>query len=554
MSKFLDLTGVNNLWGKVKSKILSDITSNVTSKIGVANGIASLDANTKLPVSQLPALKTINNNSIVGEGNISIDLSLYKIVNSLPTTGIDVNKIYLVLSEAESSSNGNIYTEYIYANNKWEEIGKYKAKVDLTNYVTFADVVKDGRNGVMPTEYYHFLKNFVQGGINFTAVLDAGVYGNINPFVQNLDNVALKYHTVSGSGGLRSGLSGKITSATATQAGVMTPTHVNALESLIEDQRDYYSVRLKLDSIHQNNIIEAAISENLGRFAIQQHRNGGRYKAIAIDTYIEADDATIEIMPIVSPVRISVGNLDGRVKLSYDINFIYYQTSIDGQTASEATATIKILFNSDGSVVDKKIVGMTHIPTLTTVQHDILKNLEENAYSLIADEVLSYNADVVTIPVVVPGQGDDIQSVPIEAATSTTAGIMTAADKVKLDSLSSGGGNKFIIDYDNAEQIRMKLESLTISEDLVNNEFANCVLRGYDDRNMLSLLPASCIYTDLSLSDAANIVFTAHTDTQIITLRIDASINNNRFTVSSINLETRDIVYTNEQTTSLLKQ
>lgn len=738
MSKFLDLSGVTNLWNKVKSRIVTDINSNVTNKIGVANGIASLGSNAKLPVSQLPALKTINNNSIVGEGNISIDLSLYKIVNSLPTTNIDVNKIYLVLSEAESSSNGNVYTEYIYVNNKWEEIGKYKAKVDLTNYVTFGDVATSSNNGLMIPSQYSFLSKFIDS-LAYTGVLAINYYTKRNPFEQKPDNVTLKYNAVSSNGQLYTNVPCTINPVTDTLAGVMLPAHKKSLDSLVEDQKDSYSVTLKLnniDSNDSNNIIEATISENLGRFAYRQKADELKYKAIAINTYISTNDDIAEVMPRIFPVIIRNGNTDNQVILSYNVEFRYWKTSTDGnQTSLNARANITILFDSDGNVVDKNYIYEGAIPELSDEQYNILKDLEKNSYSLIADETLSYNEDNLTIPVIVPGS-NDIQNILINSATSTTAGVMSAADKSKIETIfntpyvtnitsevtstgvdfnilytsidnsehdsfsipnasaSSSGlmtaadkanlnnlskgmtlksivpvtyfnvhsfefikpdgsisyltpntstydrhdylvealglvskreqeylhnlyrhtargvkniyinddneliisctespslgslrsreyiigcatstkagllsaemynklnslnsrGSKFIIDYNNAEQIKTKLESLTISEDLFNNEFVNCFLSNLDSNNTFTLLPASCLYTNLSLSDAANIVFTAHTDTQIITLRIDASVNNNRFTVNSINLETRDIVYTNEQTTNLLKQ
>lgn len=560
MSKFLDLTGVSNLWGKVKSRIITDINSNVTSKIGVANGIASLGSNAKLPVSQLPALKTINNNSIVGEGNINIDLSLYKIVNSLPTTNIDVNKIYLVLSEAESSSNGNVYTEYIYVNNKWEEIGKYKAKVDLTNYVTFDDVVTEYKNGVFAnTDKVKFDKLFnnVIPGLAIKTL--PGTFnskrGTYNPYTHSYFIPAYVIgHTNPNTEGYL--IIPVLDGGDVGDVGLMLKSDKIALDSLVEDQKDSYSVTLKLnniDSNDSNNIIEATISENLGRFAYRQKADEVKYKAIAINTYISTNDDIAEVMPRIFPVIIRNGNTDNQVILSYNVEFKYWKTSTDGnQTSFNARANITILFDSDGNVVDKNYIYEGAIPELSDEQYNILKDLEENSYSLIADETLSYNEDSLTIPVIVPGS-NDIQNILINSATSTKAGLLSAEMYNKLNSLNSRG-SKFIIDYNNAEQIKTKLESLTISEDLFNNEFVNCFLSNLDSNNTFTLLPASCLYTNLSLSDAARIVFTAHTDTQIITLRIDASVNNDRFTVDSINLETRDIVYTNEQTTNLFKQ
>jgi hypothetical protein len=79
-------------------------------------------------------LKTVNGTSVAGTGDITIDLSLYKIVSSLPTADIDANKIYLVASA--SGLEGDNYKEYIYADSKWELIGEYKAEVALVNYYT----------------------------------------------------------------------------------------------------------------------------------------------------------------------------------------------------------------------------------------------------------------------------------------------------------------------------------------------------------------------------------------------------------------------------------
>lgn len=63
-----------------------------------------------------------------------LDLTLYVIADSLPTSDIKTNKIYLVRNA--SGADGNIYTEYAYINSAWEKIGEYKANVDLSNYYT----------------------------------------------------------------------------------------------------------------------------------------------------------------------------------------------------------------------------------------------------------------------------------------------------------------------------------------------------------------------------------------------------------------------------------
>lgn len=62
-----------------------------------------------------------------------------EIVESLPTTDIDLNTIYMILSG--TSATENVYNEFMYVNNAWELIGT--SATDLTNYYTKAEV--DGK-------------------------------------------------------------------------------------------------------------------------------------------------------------------------------------------------------------------------------------------------------------------------------------------------------------------------------------------------------------------------------------------------------------------------
>lgn len=75
-----------------------------------------------------------------GTLDVTLDTTISKIVESLPTapaTG-DENKIHLVLSS--TSKSGNTYTEYIWVEGKWEEMGKFKPDVDLTPYLKVVDL------------------------------------------------------------------------------------------------------------------------------------------------------------------------------------------------------------------------------------------------------------------------------------------------------------------------------------------------------------------------------------------------------------------------------
>lgn len=198
--KFLDLTGVSTLWTNVKGLV----KTNVTDKLGAANGIATLDASKKLTASQLPTLKTINGNSIVGSGNITIDLGLYKVVEALPDTNIDANKIYLVINSG--APEGNEYSEYIYANSKWELIGQYKADIDLSPYAKKSDI------GSYVTE------------IDIDQTINSV---NIDTSTKNINTGhVLVTHSI-------------ISSATSTDAGIMTSADKNKLDNIAENANNY---------------------------------------------------------------------------------------------------------------------------------------------------------------------------------------------------------------------------------------------------------------------------------------------------------------------------
>ena len=182
MSNFLDKAGLQHYNEKIKAYVDSksggvntDLTSHIGNKKnphgvtkeqvglgnvanvaqiplsqkGVASGVATLGTDGKLTAAQLPAMKTVNGVSVVGSGNISIDLSLYKVVDSLPTTGIDATKIYIV--PAKTTGDKNIKAEYVYTGNpastydasKWEKLGEAQ-----TNIVVDAELSATSTNPI----------------------------------------------------------------------------------------------------------------------------------------------------------------------------------------------------------------------------------------------------------------------------------------------------------------------------------------------------------------------------------------------------------------------
>lgn len=99
-------------------KINKELAKTVkTEQIGKPNGVASLDQNGSVPTEQL--------------GNI--DTNLFIIVDQLPEEDIKDGKIYCI-RDTSSTDEQNVYIEYAYLNNKWEEVGRFKAEPDLSDY------------------------------------------------------------------------------------------------------------------------------------------------------------------------------------------------------------------------------------------------------------------------------------------------------------------------------------------------------------------------------------------------------------------------------------
>lgn len=115
---YLGKTGLTALWDKCKSMFVK------SSEKGKANGVATLDNNGNVPLSQL--------------GNI--DTTFAEVVTELPTSGI---KKHIYMKKAGTTGNKNIYAEYIYTGDvsstydvtKWEKLGEASTSIDLSGYV-----------------------------------------------------------------------------------------------------------------------------------------------------------------------------------------------------------------------------------------------------------------------------------------------------------------------------------------------------------------------------------------------------------------------------------
>ena len=106
----------------------------------------------------LDNLKTalfLNNKKLIEKINKSASLSI-EIVDTLPIENIKINTIYLVNNS--SNKENNIYTEYLYVNNKWEVIGS--TDVDLTDYVKKTELDNKLKDYTKTTDVNNKLKDY----------------------------------------------------------------------------------------------------------------------------------------------------------------------------------------------------------------------------------------------------------------------------------------------------------------------------------------------------------------------------------------------------------
>ena len=131
-------------------------------QIGQPNGVAGLDSTGNVPIDQL--------------ANISTDL--FVVVSELPTEDIKEGKIYCI-KDTSSTAQDNGYIEYAYINNKWEKIGQFQAKPDLSGYAKLSGAVFTGNVKVMNNVLIDSYDISVARNINFRNIKAGITFANV---------------------------------------------------------------------------------------------------------------------------------------------------------------------------------------------------------------------------------------------------------------------------------------------------------------------------------------------------------------------------------------
>ena len=100
----------------------------------ISNGVITIGANTITPLTNHQSLANYYTKSEVNSHISSIPKFATAVVTDLPTSNISNTTIYLKKTGDDTQ---NLYTEYIYVNSKWEQLGTQK--LDLSGYLTKTD-------------------------------------------------------------------------------------------------------------------------------------------------------------------------------------------------------------------------------------------------------------------------------------------------------------------------------------------------------------------------------------------------------------------------------
>lgn len=232
------------------------------------NGIAGLDANGNVPLSQLR----------------NLDTTVTEVVTALPTTNI---KKHIYLIKDTSGVSQNQYEEYIYTGNtsatydasKWEKLGDFRATVDLADYAKKSEAIGviDVNESANAVDFeYKDINNQTLGYFslekaseNIAGVMSSADRKKLNGIANNANNYSLPTASSTIKGGITLGYpqSGKnypVALDSNGKAYVNVPwTDTNTTYSLATSTKDGLmkaSDKAKLDGIPSNSTADSAIT------------------------------------------------------------------------------------------------------------------------------------------------------------------------------------------------------------------------------------------------------------------------------------------------------
>lgn len=399
--------------------------------IGTANGVASLDANGNVPLSQL--------------GNL--DTTVAEVVAALPTTDIKKH-IYMIKSDT-STAEQNIYKEYIYTGDtlaaydasKWEQLGEYKSDVDLSEYAKKSEALKSISAGTALEDYMT---------INYTKA--DGTNGSFKLKAAN--------NTVSGGG-----------------AGIMSVSDKQKLDN-IDAGNIAYVTKTNTFKANQNFTDGLTVVGNIGTASGGSFNIGGvrsitKYRNGKDDEVWNTNGGVVDLSDInnkLAPIKYDSENEELTIDADFSINATnittgavlyltggisnkgffetkYIEKNIDGKYFvvengdGEDVQSPTSLFASDGSLYDASNVAKINESNIFTQE----QNINGNLYILKGNSLRVCGTDNMGGSLYVEGTGS-IRSMVLSCAD----GINTTTPTLKIK--NSSKTTNYIATYETANQ------------------------------------------------------------------------------------------------------
>ena len=292
--------------------------------------------------------------------NVTLDTTVFKVVASLPESPAagDENKIHLV--PAESTEEGNIYTEYVFVNGKWEEFGTYRSEVDLTPYLKKEDA--EATYQKITDNTLATTAKTVVGAIN---EVNTGLKSAVKPYVVDLTSLlaAQDSESISTAIGGIDNLNG-----TVQKNQVIFGTQANGTVAVgIRVLGNQTTLTYFVDSVVGLTVNEVIITNTSGALTKTANTHAVITENMVVNS-LESDETTLPLSAAQGKVlNKSIGQpVIEDIDLTTEIETGYYW-HVDGTKGAAVNYSIKYVNLSKGDLLIINVMSSSSVAQLTVV-------------------------------------------------------------------------------------------------------------------------------------------------------------------------------------------
>lgn len=390
----------------------------------------------------------IENNTI----SSTLDVQLYKIVDSLPTQDVELGKIYLVLSETSTESNK--YTEYVYVNNEWEIIGSYTANVDLSGYLTKTDAASTYQpkgNYALKTEIPDVSTKADTSYVN-TQIQTVNTEINKKANKADLHAVATSGNYNDLTNKLKAGSGVTITSDNT----INTSVDLSGVTNSISELDSKIEAEISRATIAESNKVDKIVGKGL---STNDYTTNEKNKLAGIasgaEVNVQSDwnqidinsDDYIKNKPVAATIeKDGLMSASDKSKLNKinDVNFAFNGVDYKVDSISLKGQALNI---NQGTFLNKT----QEISQASTTQAGVMSSADKKKFDSVPNTVLSsisfrtgnasnlsIGAQTATYDTATGVYKSSERVIGMPVVSGTQAGIMIASDKTKLDGIAEG--------------------------------------------------------------------------------------------------------------------